>query len=179
MSQCHLPGLGATSNPVFCTIIPPHVFDRLIEAEDPTSRAAPADPHRGRAAHRLARSAVLGAEPVPARRGRGRRPAERTVYDAQRTETLPGHKVRGRGWRAVQDATVNRAYDGLGATFELYLKAYRRHSIDGNGLPLNATVHYDAQLRQRLLERHADGVRRRRRPVFPTSPAAWTSSATS
>ena len=55
---------------------------------------------------------------------------------------LPGTKVRGEGDEPGADATVNRAYAGLGATFELLLKAYGRNSIDGAGLPLNATVHY-------------------------------------
>ncbi len=44
-----------------------------------------------------------------------------------------------------KDATVNRAFAYLGATFELYLNAFNRHSIDGQGLPLNASVHYDVK----------------------------------
>uniref|UniRef100_UPI0015F00E3D M4 family metallopeptidase n=1 Tax=Streptomyces shenzhenensis TaxID=943815 RepID=UPI0015F00E3D len=56
---------------------------------------------------------------------------------------LPGTEVRQEGSESGRDATVNRAYAGLGATFELYLKAYQRDSIDGSGLPLNASVHYD------------------------------------
>jgi Zn-dependent metalloprotease len=37
---------------------------------------------------------------------------------------------------------VNEAYDGLGATFDFYWTVYHRNSIDDEGLPLNATVHY-------------------------------------
>ena len=37
---------------------------------------------------------------------------------------------------------MNEAYDGLGHTFDFYLEIYQRNSIDGDGLPLNATVHY-------------------------------------
>jgi Zn-dependent metalloprotease len=51
--------------------------------------------------------------------------------------------VRTEGERAVGDVAVNEAYDGLGATFELYADVYDRNSIDGRGLPLDGTVHYE------------------------------------
>ena len=38
--------------------------------------------------------------------------------------------------------TTNEAYDGLGATYDLYSDVYGRDSIDDEGLPLIATVHY-------------------------------------
>jgi Zn-dependent metalloprotease len=41
----------------------------------------------------------------------------------------------------VADAEANEAYDGLGATFDLYWDAYQRNSIDDAGLPLNGIVH--------------------------------------
>src|SRR5512132_3252436 len=37
---------------------------------------------------------------------------------------------------------VDEAYDGLGDTFDFYEQAYDRNSIDDEGLPLDATVHY-------------------------------------
>jgi Zn-dependent metalloprotease len=37
---------------------------------------------------------------------------------------------------------VDEAYDGLGATFDLFWEAYERNSIDDEGMPLNATVHF-------------------------------------
>jgi Zn-dependent metalloprotease len=37
---------------------------------------------------------------------------------------------------------VNEAYDGLGATFDLYWNVYQRDSIDNAGMDLLATVHY-------------------------------------
>ena len=50
--------------------------------------------------------------------------------------------MRAEGQAAVGDVAVNEAYDGLGQTFEFYLEVYQRNSIDGQGLPLNAYVHY-------------------------------------
>lgn len=67
---------------------------------------------------------------------------DRTISDARNTETLPGRKVRAEGDDSVDDVEVNEAYDGLGATFALYSEVYGRNSIDGQGLPLDGTVHY-------------------------------------
>ncbi|MFI1163388.1 M4 family metallopeptidase [Streptomyces sp. NPDC020801] len=130
--------------PVFCTIVPPHVLDRLARHEDP----ALADPARRtlerdafeRTHRRL--TTVIGAPAVAPPAGKQDEQPHRTLYDARHGTGLPGHKVRGEGQQPGKDATVNRAYSGLGATFELYLKAYGRDSIDGSGLPLDATVHY-------------------------------------
>ena len=45
---------------------------------------------------------------------------QRAVYDSQQTSKLPGKLVRGEGKPATSDDSVNRAYDGLGATWQLY-----------------------------------------------------------
>jgi Zn-dependent metalloprotease len=37
---------------------------------------------------------------------------------------------------------VDEAYDGFGATFDLYLEEYERCSLDDRGMPLIGTVHY-------------------------------------
>ncbi|MEJ1089780.1 M4 family metallopeptidase [Microbacterium sp. Mu-80] len=66
----------------------------------------------------------------------------RTIFDAQNTERLPGVMVRGEDDPPVSDATVNEAFDGLGATFALLLDAFERNSLDDAGAALNATVHY-------------------------------------
>ncbi|MBO9627459.1 MAG: M4 family metallopeptidase [Microbacterium sp.] len=66
----------------------------------------------------------------------------RAVSDAGNTQKLPGALVRSEGEDPVADASVNEAYDGLGATFELLLGAFGRNSLDDAGAPLNASVHY-------------------------------------
>jgi len=66
----------------------------------------------------------------------------RTISDARHTETLPGRVVRAEGADPVADVAANEAYDGLGATFALFSEVYGRNSIDGQGLPLDGTVHY-------------------------------------
>src|SRR6185312_15543366 len=37
----------------------------------------------------------------------------------------------------------DEAYDGLGATYQLYSEAFDRDSIDDAGMPLLGSVHYD------------------------------------
>ncbi len=140
---------GMTTNgglkPVFCTIVPPHVLDRLARSEDP-ALAGPARRTLERDALERTRrrlTTVIGAPAVAPPAGRQGGQPHRTIYDARHRTDLPGKKVRGEGSRPGRDATVNRAYSGLGATFELYLTVYRRDSIDGGGMPLDATVHYD------------------------------------
>jgi Zn-dependent metalloprotease len=67
---------------------------------------------------------------------------QRTVYDAQNREELPGRSVRAEGAPATSDVHVNEAYDGLGATFDFFADVYDRNSIDDEGLRLDATVHF-------------------------------------
>lgn len=67
---------------------------------------------------------------------------QRTVYDAGGTEVLPGSLRRSEDQPATGDPAVDEAYDGLGATWTFYKRAYDRNSLDDEGLPLQASVHY-------------------------------------
>jgi Zn-dependent metalloprotease len=67
---------------------------------------------------------------------------QRSLHDARQRTELPGVLVRGEGSQPSGDASVDEAYDGLGATWEVLARVYSRDSLDGQGLPLVATVHY-------------------------------------
>ena len=130
--------------PVFCTVVPPHVLDKLARNDDP-ALSGPAQQTLMRDSELRGRrrvTAEFGLAAAPLAKAPSNQPL-RTLYDAEHGTDLPGTKVLAEGTNSVQDATVNRAFAGLGATFELYLNAYQRHSIDGDGLPLDATVHFD------------------------------------
>ncbi|QGV80714.1 M4 family metallopeptidase [Streptomyces ficellus] len=131
--------------PAFCTIVPPHLLDHLARAADPDVAAAARRTLVTDAANRTARrlTTVMGAAAVHAVADAPAGTPKRTIYDARHGTALPGRKVRAEGAEPTKDATVNRAYAGLGATFELFRDAYGRDSINGSGLPLDATVHYD------------------------------------
>jgi Zn-dependent metalloprotease len=66
----------------------------------------------------------------------------RTIYDARHFYDLPGRLIRGEGSPKSKDPAVNEAYDGTGATYDLYAKVFARKSIDNHGLRLDSTVHY-------------------------------------
>lgn len=131
-----------TTNPVFCTIVPPHVLVELARADHPRRSTAARRTLEHDALQRTRRRITTIRGLVPAAAAPPSDKPRRTIYDARHQETLPGTKVHSEGDGPASDATVNRAHAGLGATFQLFLDAYRRHSIDGAGLPLDATVHY-------------------------------------
>ena len=66
----------------------------------------------------------------------------RTVSDVRGGTTLPGDVVRTEGAAPTGDSAADEAYDGLGATWALFHDVYGRDSLDGAGLPLDASVHY-------------------------------------
>ncbi|WP_435130493.1 M4 family metallopeptidase [Actinacidiphila sp. bgisy144] len=132
---------------VFCTIVPPHILDRLARSDD-ADLSGPARhtlEHDARERTRRRLNAALGPAGAARTAAAPSAPSDqpkRTIHDAGHKDDLPGTEVRAEGAQPSKDASVNRAYDGLGDTFETYLKAYGRHSIDGRGLPLTASVHY-------------------------------------
>src|SRR4051812_26186003 len=139
------PHQPSTVRPVFCGIVPPHILSRLamsdLHVAEAARRTLVADVR-----HRLARSAVpwvgegfLAPPTVVEQR------EERAIYDDHDTENLPGSEVRAEGAAPTGDPCADEAYDGLGATFDFYLKVYKRWSVDGQGLPLKGTVHYGVQ----------------------------------
>jgi Zn-dependent metalloprotease len=127
-----------------CSILPPELLRRIAQRGNPSQRDAAletlATDHTMRLARAtyelLERGAHRGLLGVPAAA------KQRTVYDAQNREVLPGKAVRVEGNAAVADVEANEAYDGLGATFDFFANVYERNSIDDEGLHLDATVHY-------------------------------------
>jgi Zn-dependent metalloprotease len=67
---------------------------------------------------------------------------KRTIYNAQQGNSLPGILARQEGDQPVQDQAVNEAYDFSGATYDLFKNIYGRNSMDGDGMKLDSTVHY-------------------------------------
>ncbi|MFZ5882796.1 MAG: M4 family metallopeptidase [Chloroflexota bacterium] len=128
------------NHPMNC-IVPPHMLETIAANGTPAQRdmavqtlVASAE-MRGR---RLALSEYLAAAMRQAAPG-GK---SRLIYDAKTGVSLPGTLVRQEGDAPTADAAVNEAYDGSGATYDLYKEVYNRDSIDGSGMQLKSTVHY-------------------------------------
>ncbi|MET0736178.1 MAG: M4 family metallopeptidase [Microbacterium sp.] len=127
-------------------IVPPYLLARIAAVQEPgfahaaqAARATLAAPREYRPVRTRLRLSIeddgtLVAETAPA--------PDRTISDAERREVLPGVRVRGEDDPATGDASVDEAFDGLGATFEFWWDAFARNGLDAAGGPLLATVHY-------------------------------------
>jgi Zn-dependent metalloprotease len=129
---------------VDCAILPPVLLRALAERGTPEQRERARRTltvDRRRRAARLERPAV----PRQTVRGTSARPSgpHRTVSDAHHRTRLPGATVREEGAGPAGDLAADEAYDGLGATYAFFATVLRRDSVDGHGLPLRASVHYD------------------------------------
>lgn len=129
-----------THHPIHC-IIPPHMLREIslrgTSAQKIVATASLTWSEQVRANRftDLARAA-LAAEGLAAG-GKQRR-----IYDAKNGSTLPGLLVRNEGQAPASDVAVNEAYDGAGVTYDLFQQIYGRDSINGSGLPIVSTVHF-------------------------------------
>ena len=127
-------------NSIYC-IVPPHMLKNIAaqgtaeQREIALRTITESEQFRG---HRRAVMDVLSFTAV-SEFSQGK---NRSVYDAENGTKLPGTLVRGEGDGPVSDVAVNEAYDGSGVTYDLYYQVFGRDSIDGQGLPLKSTVHY-------------------------------------
>jgi Zn-dependent metalloprotease len=123
--------------------LPPHLLRAIAERGSPSQREAASRTLALDLTFRtLRRTGASGSAPVPADVFLER---QRRVFDAGGSQDLPGELTRREGQPAVRDAAVNEAYDGLGATYDFFVQVYQRNSVDDEGLPLDATVHFGLQ----------------------------------
>lgn len=127
-------------HPINC-IVPPHMLEQIATNGTTAQKALAistlkaSEQMRGQ---RRALSDFTGAVARVAAVG-GK---ERIIYDAKNGLSLPGTIVRREGDGPSADVAVNEAYDGSGATYDLYKDVYSRNSIDNNGMRMDSTVHY-------------------------------------
>jgi Zn-dependent metalloprotease len=127
-------------DPIHC-IVPIHVLQAMADSDDPrvsnVGRRALVN-----AARMGVRRGLLAGMHVAVATGEKRR----TIYDAEGSSHLPGKLVRSESddpAKPFKDRAVKEAWEGLGATYDLFSQVYGRNSIDGNGLRLDGTVHYN------------------------------------
>lgn len=130
---------------MYCSIIPPYLLRRLAAQHHEPRLQMAARAAKEALQHvksfQASRAAPAAAAP-PGLRQLTPGPPQRTIYDAKASEELPGVLLRKEGEPATGDPAADEAYDGLGHTHRLYAEAFGRNSVDGNGLPLDATVHF-------------------------------------
>jgi Zn-dependent metalloprotease len=120
-------------------ITPPHLLKHLLGSGDAAIRAAAMETllatSRLRGERAVRSTLLLQAAPTG---------GERTVFDCGNGVDLSRARMdRRESDGAVADASVNRAFDGLGATRDFFRDVLGRNSIDGFGMRLDAYVHYD------------------------------------
>lgn len=128
-------------------IVPPYLLEHLERTvTDPQLQARY---RHSRELDARLRTRPAGGRPGDREGGRQRadQPAadgpQRVVHDAGNGTDLPGRRVRSEGEPPGSDAAVNEAFDGTGATWTMFSQCLGRNSIDGAGLPLSSTVHFD------------------------------------
>ena len=120
-----------------CFVLPPYILESI-------SRNGSAEQRRSALATLVvserfrARRQLLAALPVATPTGEKRR----DVFDARHLTSLPGRLVRAEGDPATGDAAADEAYDGAGATYDLFFDVFGRNSIDDRGMRLDSSVHY-------------------------------------
>ena len=118
-------------------ITPPLLLEKLRQSGNPAIREAAL-------ATTLTTARLRGERFARAAFGPGIGPGDgrRTIYDC-RNGTLQGAAVaRNEDNDPVADESVNRAFDGLGATRRFFDEILGRNSIDDNGFRLNGYVHF-------------------------------------
>ena len=145
---------------IFC-ILPPYMLRSIMLDGTGAQKAAASATLGVDSTFRAMRAQLAASVPLEVRRRRvlGLLPSkQRTISTAGNNETLPGTVVRSGGKTARPATRRTMGLDGLGHTFDFFSKVYQRNSIDDEGLPLNATVHYgEAYPVNGFLERSANG----------------------
>ena len=125
-------------HPIYC-IIPPHLLREIAQRGSTAQQAwaqrtlAISGQIRGQ---REATFETTAQEAVSTE-------LKRNVYNANNGTTLPGNLVRTEGDAPTGDLAVDEAYDGSGATYDVFKDFFDRNSIDDRGMSLESTVHYE------------------------------------
>ena len=128
------------NNGIIRSIIPPHMLEEIAKRG--------AQHQKDWALHNLSLAGFVRGQrnmfaAIPTAAGVGIK--YRTVLDNKHEGGQPptGALVRKEGDAPTADQTVNEAYDGAGATYDLYYSVYQRNSIDDKGMGIVSYVHYD------------------------------------
>ncbi len=119
-------------------IVPPHILMEIAKKGKPKQKAIALETLAMSERFRGQREAIGGLQAAVVPTGE----RQRTIYDAKNGTNLPGVQVRSEGAASTGNIAVDEAYDGAGATYDLFYEIYERNSIDDRGMRLDSTVHY-------------------------------------
>jgi Zn-dependent metalloprotease len=131
--------LSACFHPLNC-IMPPHILREIAERGSPAQREMAVKTLRTTSQFRVARQSLAALpKAFETLRADGK---QRRVYDAEFGSDLPGLLVRTEGAPPSGDPAIDEAYDGTGATYDMYFNIFNRRSIDNRDMHIISTVHY-------------------------------------
>jgi len=129
--------------PINC-IVPPHILEAMLRSDDARVRESALRTLTTSVRIRGEREIVGAIRSAMITNPIGKK--HRSIYDAKNQTLspaqLPGTLIRDEEQSPAADASVNQAYDALGATYDFYKNVLGRNSIDGHGTRLVATVHF-------------------------------------
>lgn len=128
-------------NPVHC-IVPPFLLQEISENGTPVQQEHARQNLAASAQMRAIRAVTSGETGFVEKPSEFTTVKERLVYDVEQGSVLPGVLARGEGDPPIDDVAVNEAYDGAGATYDLFKNIYGRNSIDDKGMTIESSVHY-------------------------------------
>jgi Zn-dependent metalloprotease len=134
--SCEPTGQTSSRNCLHC-ILPPHILRKLLESPDPEIRQAALETL-------MSSSKLRGEREVRTLFASATGPADgrRTIFDCKHSTNLASAQIaRSEDGPASADASVNRAFDGFGKTYQFYKTVLKRNSIDDRGMRLNGYVH--------------------------------------
>ncbi len=134
---------GSHRHSIFC-ILPPHVLRSILEKGNADQRSHASQTLALDTTFRALRASPLMPEGRSSGLAVNAGTKQRTIYTAQNQQNLPGVLVASEANppAAGADDAVREAFEGLGGTYDFYADIFNRNSIDDEGLPLDATVHY-------------------------------------
>jgi Zn-dependent metalloprotease len=120
--------------------MPPHILREIAERGSPAQREMAVKTLRTTSQFRVARQSLAALpKAFDTLRSDGK---QRRVYDAEFGSDLPGLLVRTEGAPPSGDPAIDEAYDGTGATYDMYFNIFNRRSIDNRDMHIISTVHY-------------------------------------
>lgn len=122
------------------SIIPPHVFQAIIDSPDAS------DDDKKRAEQNLASSSAFRLareEASTSAQATRQEDVNRTIFDAQDSNHLPGNPILQEGDPAIQDISGNQVYDFFKKTLDFYFQVFQRDSINDEGLKLEGSIHFE------------------------------------
>ncbi|OWW25683.1 peptidase M4 family protein [Zobellia sp. OII3] len=118
-----------------CYIVPPYLLEKLAKLGNNSCKRALNDTGRIAERRRNSLNNLLLRKPEE---GKG----ERYIYDSKNRFEQRLELVRKEGQEAVEDPSVNKAYETSGFVRDYFKETFGLNSIDGNGLDIISNVHY-------------------------------------